>query len=399
MNAKAQAWKRTGRWHGPGQCLYGTEDFLIFRGEEPGQLRVPKAGDKPHRRPYITKECERVIREQYEAWLKEEGQATYGSALNHQEAFEAIAERIKKGVSASHTTVTPHAKTSRQASSEGNGRPTTASILDDDKDDARSPDVGAAPVMQTSAAAQDRPTFTAMPDHPAPPAVVKAAEICGFGEPLARALSNLVRPEGEDAKTSKQQVHQAIASWLSTLHRLGISEGDALNALSYNAAKAMSQESRQAIFTRWLARKATGETDEQPTDTPAADAANGQPHEDPASREDPEDRRAALTRAIGELQRKMREHGYEDRPVTRFAALATGGGPRTQVDWGTVDPNKLLVLSDLLDSAARIGWTNEQLEQAVIAAHNSSRQTSIAGRFSALANHIADLAARAPQAA
>ena len=62
MNARAQAWKRTGRWHGPGQCLYGTEDFLVFRGEEPGKLHVPKSGEHPHKRPYIDKACELVIR-------------------------------------------------------------------------------------------------------------------------------------------------------------------------------------------------------------------------------------------------------------------------------------------------------------------------------------------------
>ena len=88
----------------------------------------------------------------------------------------------------------------------------------------------------------------------------------------------------------------------------------------------------------------------------------------------------------------MTEHEYDDQAVTRFAALATGGGPRTQVKWAQVSPDTLLILADLLENAAAIGWSNEQLDQAVRAAHQSSRQNSTAGRFSALANHITDLA-------
>ena len=88
----------------------------------------------------------------------------------------------------------------------------------------------------------------------------------------------------------------------------------------------------------------------------------------------------------------MTEHEYDDQAVTRFAALATGGGPRTQVKWAQVEPDTLLILADLLENAAAIGWSNEQLDQAVRAAHQSSRQNSTAGRFSALANHITDLA-------
>ncbi|MGA2163130.1 MAG: hypothetical protein ABSH36_01520, partial [Solirubrobacteraceae bacterium] len=99
-----------------------------------------------------------------------------------------------------------------------------------------------------------------------------------------------------------------------------------------------------------------------------------------------------LQRALGELRRRMTEHDYDDRAVTRFAALATGGGPSTQVNWAQIDPDTLLILADLLESAAAIGWSNEQLDQAILAAHKSSKQKSTAGRFSALANHIKDLA-------
>ena len=153
----------------------------------------------------------------------------------------------------------------------------------------------------------------------------------------------------------------------------------------------MSQERRQALFARWLARKAAGEHDTDghdpttnggPTQEDSPDTAN-----QPAS-----NGRSDLQRALAELRRKMTEHEYDDQAVTRFAALATGGGPRTQVKWAQVSPDTLLILADLLENAAAIGWSNEQLDQAVRAAHQSSRQNSTAGRFSALANHITDLA-------
>ena len=95
MNARANAWKRTGRWHGPGQCFYATEDFLVFRGEEPGKLHLHGSGSDAHKKPYIDKACNQIIRKQYEDWLKEEGNENYGLPLDHMEVAEAIMTRMR----------------------------------------------------------------------------------------------------------------------------------------------------------------------------------------------------------------------------------------------------------------------------------------------------------------
>lgn len=384
MNARANAWKRTGRWHGPGQCLYATEDFVVLRGEEPGQLHVPTYGEKPHRKPTIDKACEQVIRAQYGDWLTEEGTKNYGPPLDHMEVAQAIAQRRQTNGSAR-----PARRAAASPAKEGpsaNGRSAEHEHLGPGAKTESSHQHGAGTVD----AQQD---FGPMPEHPAPPATIDTAINKGYGEPVARLLSNLARADGQDSKPTNAQL-SAVANWLDALGTLQIPEDLVLEKAGHNSDKPMSQERRQARFARWLARKAAGEQggaanepasapqatkDEAPASGKAKDSAG-----DGSSDE--------LRRAIGELLRKMREHGYDDRAVTRFAALATGGGPRTQVDWGKVDPDQLLILADLLDSAAQIGWSNEQLDQAVLAAHNSSKQSSTAGRFSALANHITDLA-------
>ncbi len=385
MNARAQAWKRTGRWHGPGQCLYGTEDFLVFRGEEPGKLHVPKSGKDPHKRPYIDKACERIIRTQYERWLTEEGKENYGPPLHHQEVAEAIMTRMRSNGSAGRTAARSRASCASTPSAAANGTPAELK--------APAPAVQDSPATEAPRqAAPAGESFRPMPDHPAPSAAIDAAKGKGFAEPLARLLSNLARAEDQGPKPTDAQL-QAVTNWLDALSALETPEDVVLKAAGHNSGKPMSQERRQALFARWLARKAAGAHDhagEEPTTQP--DPAHEDSQDTNGQTGGASNGRSDLQCALGELHRKMTEHGYDDRAVTRFAALATGGGPRTQVKWAQVKPNTLLILADLLESAATIGWSNEQLDQAVRAAHNSSRQNSVAGRFSALANQIKDLA-------
>jgi len=382
MNARAQAWKRTGRWHGPGQCLYGTEDFLVFRGEEPGKLHVPKSGEHPHKRPYIDKACELVIREQYKGWLTEEGEKSYGPPLEHMEVAEAILARRQSNGSARPPR---RARACARPDAAANGAPAERQVP--------APAAEESPATEaTQPTAPAGESFGPMPDHPAPAAALEAAKGKGFGEPVARVLSNLARADGQEEKPTDAQL-QAVTNWLAALSALKTPEDVVLKAAGHKSGKPMSQERRQALFARWLARKAAGEHDTDGHDP----TTNGDPtQEDSPDTSDQKDAasngKSDLQRALAELRRKMTEHEYDDQAVTRFAALATGGGPRTQVKWAQVSPDTLLILADLLENAAAIGWSNEQLDQAVRAAHQSSRQNSTAGRFSALANHITDLA-------
>ena len=393
MNARAQAWKRTGRWHGPGQCLYGTEDFLVFRGEQPGKLHVPKSGNRPHKRPYIDKACNQIIRKQYEDWLRHEGNESYGPPLDHMELAKVIITRMRGNGS-----VRPAARRRTRPTSTPNGsahrrpaeRQALASAITD------------APVLDQAAqqVAHVDPSAGPMPEHPAPAAAVTAAKERGYGEPVARLLSNLARTDGQDTKATDAQL-QAVTGWLQVLGALQTPEDVVLGRAGHNSGKPMSQERRQARFSRWLARRAAGEHDgpgkESATAPDSAEVAGTQ-IANPSGTQD--NTQSDLKHAVVELRRKMAEHEYDDRAVTRLAALATGGGPRAEVKWAEVKPDTLLILADLLDSAAAIGWSNEHLDQAVLEAHKSSRQSSPAGRFSALANHIKDLAeTRAMEAA
>jgi hypothetical protein len=95
FNARAQAFKRAARWHGPGQCLYvfGGEDFVMWRGPEAGKLHIPKSGTEPHRKPFFDNASKQAVRDEYAKWLKDEGEGQFGVALNHMEIAEAIRNR------------------------------------------------------------------------------------------------------------------------------------------------------------------------------------------------------------------------------------------------------------------------------------------------------------------
>jgi hypothetical protein len=52
----------------------------------------------------------------------------------------------------------------------------------------------------------------------------------------------------------------------------------------------------------------------------------------------------------------------------------------------------MAMLAELLESAASIGWSAERLGKEVLAAHSRKGQVTPAGRFSAFAGHLTELA-------
>jgi high-affinity Fe2+/Pb2+ permease len=230
-----------------------------------------------------------------------------------------------------------------------------------------------------------------MPDHPAPPAALEAAQQAGYGEPIARLLTNLARGEGKDAKVGDAQL-QAVTNWITVLGELEVAEDVIVKAITHNATKKTSQERRQAKFVKWLSEKASGEADTKNQDpVPGAEAPGTQTDSQPAANGNGNGQLEA-GRALAELRQAKTDHEYNDRTVTRIAALATGVGPKARVDWPKVPPETLTVLAELLRSAGSLGWKNDQLDQEVLKYHNSAQQTSAAGRFSAFANYLTDLA-------
>jgi hypothetical protein len=389
-DARAQAFKRTARWHGPGQCLYvfGGEEIVMLRGEGSGKLRVPKSGNEPHRRPYFDKAGKQAIRAEYARWLKDEGEDTFGPPLDHL----AIAQAIRTRGNGYPKTATNGAKRTAPSQEPHNGNSSAAAPEKAPQTPTAKPSQAPTPTKAAKQSELAQESLGPIPDQPVPPAALDAAKSKGYGEPVARLLSNLARAEGQDSKQTDGQL-QAVTSWLDALSALQVPEDVVLLKAGHNSSKPMSQERRQALFARWLARKTAGEHNTE-ADEPAK-----QPGPPQQASQDTDDKKAGasngrseLQLAIAELRRRMKEHEYGDVAVTRFAALATGSGPRTQVKWNKIEPGMLLILADLLDSAAMIGWSDERLDQEVLAAHNNPRQNSTAGRFSALANHITDLA-------
>ncbi len=382
MNARAQAGKRAGRWHGPGQCLYASDEILMWRGEEgKDHLRIPKSGNDRYDNPYFDQEGigQRYCRDRYERWLKRDGEEIYGEPLDHL----AIARAIQKRPTVLAVSI-PRAVTSEPGvlvdAVNGNGSAKT----DHKTTTPAARSNGARPAEAPPAAKQYPP----MPDHPAPEAVLLAAEKAGFGEPVARLLGNLAQAEGQDSKFTAAQL-QAVTNWIAVLGELDVPEDVIVKAITVNAAKNTTQERRQARFAKWLSEKAAGEappTGEAPET--AADAPDAPKDTEAATDAGPLD----PARALAELRKARDDHKYTDRTVTRLAALATGVGPNARVDWPKVTPATLLVLADLLQRAGSLGWKNEQLDKETLKYHNTNSQTSSAGRFAAFANYLTDLA-------
>jgi hypothetical protein len=400
MNARAQAYKRAGRKFGPGQCLYACEEILMWRGGDgENKLRIPTKGEDRHLYPFFDAQGvgQRYVRDRYQAWLKECGEGLFGEPLDHLQVALAIQARptIPLIPDPNPTEIhTPSPPTTNSGANDGTQAKETDRQL-------------TVPTITVATGAQEGVTAVAvkgngyMPDHPAPAQAIQAAQNTGYGEPVARRLCNLARAEGQGERFTKPQL-RTVENWLSVLHDLAIPEDIAIDAAGHNAEKRSTQERRQALFAQWLASKTAGEDtleadgvaeenggDGQASQVPAGSAVVPQPAEQATSASDTD---ADVSGAITVLQSKMVEHEYDDLPVTRLAALATGNGPRSQVEWEKMQPSLLFVLGELLDSAASLRWDSDRLDKEVLKAHNSNRQNSAAGRFSAFANSLKDKA-------
>jgi hypothetical protein len=386
MNARAQAGKRAARWHGPGQCLYAADEILMWRdGDGEDRLCIPKAGNDRFENPFFDQQGvgQKYCRGRYDAYLKRDGEAVYGEPLDHLAIAAAIQARptvvavaIPNGITR-ESPATPH---------HTNGRSPAAALIDAPTADAPGPDDSQPPIAAAPAAKEWPP----MPDHPAPPAALQAAQEAGYGEPAARLLSNLARGQQEDAKFGDAQL-QAVANWITVLGELEIAEDAIVRAIAHNATKKTSQERRQAKFVKWLSDKASGEADTK-AQAPESDseAPDTQTDSEPTNANGNDQLEAG--KALAELRQAKTDNEYTDRTVTRIAALATGVGPKARVDWPKVPAETLTILAELLRGAGSLGWKNDQLDQEILKYHNSTQQPSAAGRFSAFANYLTDLA-------
>jgi hypothetical protein len=235
-----------------------------------------------------------------------------------------------------------------------------------------------------------------MPDVPAPQEAVEIAESGGFTATVAHALSNLARTDGQEGSLSERQ-HKTVVNWLIVLSELHLTSDEIVEAVQFVAGNGTSQERRQATFSRWLAGKASGQTDapaEQPPVSTEA-AAEVQDSEPAESKEAPADTDVAAletARALSRIHKAMDVHGYPDRTVALLAKLSIGLPPKRTLEWAKVPASMMTVLAELLESAAAIGWSADLLGKEVLAAHSSKGQTTAAGRFSAFAGHLTELA-------
>jgi len=409
-DARAQALKRAARWHGPGQCLYvfGGEEVIMWRGAGAGKLHVPKSGIEPHRRPYFDKQARAAMRAEYARWLEEDGEALFGAPLDHMQIAHEIKARKTARLAALPAPATPHLAIVEQQPSS-----TQSSQEPDDDDHGHDESPTDEPAELVTGA---------MPDGPASTAAIQAAQDSGYGEHVAKALSNLAAAQDQSGPLSDPQ-ERVVRDWLVALARFEVPEAKVLEAVALAARVCDCQEARQAQLAKWLSAKAQethrptpdadgaavdAPTSEQerhataeapPTNTPAS-AVVQSTQQDAMAQPDTEAQDLATARAYVRIHRAMDAHAYDDQAVTRLAALAVGAGPRGHVDWAKVPADVLEVISELLQAAGSLGWSTEALNKEVLKAHERTRQGTPAGRFAALANHVMNAAeTRAAQAA
>jgi hypothetical protein len=410
MNARAQAWKRGARWHGPGQCLYAAEQILLRRSDKDDELFVPKGGTDPHKHPYMKKGGQERCRREYQQWLTDSGEAIFGEPLDHLELYKQIARRSHRLPAGEEAPALPPAPIAAQRADAA-----TPAISASASADQSSPDEECAEVSATGPSSQggdpDTPAPVErlpMPDEPAAPATVKIAESIDYDAELARALSNLARDDGQTGGLTERQ-QSTVLNWMVLSSDLKLTSEQLVKAVTFLAAKRTCQEARQASFTRWLAAKTSGTTvgskeargegapaSQQPdasgsSSTPGA-ASQAEPNGDEGTSGDADARTLETDRALIRIHRAMDSHGYPDKTVTQLAALSVGVGPSSRVDWAKVPPQTMGVLADLLESAGSLKWTPETLSKEVLKAHNSTHQSTPAGRFSAFAGQLMDLA-------
>lgn len=406
MNARAQAYKRAARKFGPGQCLYACDEILMFRGGEGAdRLCVPAEGDDDRwSHPFFDPDGNgrRYVRERYSAWLGEYGKDIYGEPLDHL-ALAAVLETSPKVTSVAVPAMVPREEPARtrgpapkltaapsalapSGSSSQNGGAAEA-----ERNGSATPPAAS---KQRSGSRPQAADYLPMADHPAPIGAIRAAAAHGYGQMVARALCDLVRSEGQDEHVSHQQLG-TVENWLTMLNSLSISEEAVIAAVAHNANKRMSQERRQALFSRWLSSKAGGEPPKEPKEgeqPPTADPTGEQPPPpaDTATpgKEDP----AELAQAMNELQDRMGDHNYGEQPVARLATLALGRGPNSRVKMADLGTTMVRTLVELLDCAAALGWDSAHLDRELLEAHGSNQHATASGRFSAFANTLKDLA-------
>jgi hypothetical protein len=402
MNARAQAYKRAGRWFGPGQCLYAAYEIIMFRGKNADELRVP-AGDKGYLRPYFDRQGQgqKYVRGRYEHWLTDSGEEVYGEPLNHLKIAEAIQARMSPRAAVLTAPLAP------TLAVVGQGAPATPT-LQEPLGDLASPN-------QAPATAPERATGP-MPDIPASAATIGVAQSHKYTELAAKALTNLAANQGQTGALSEAQ-ERVVANWLAAMARFKVTEAMVLEAVEVAAGKYDCQETRQAKLAKWLSAKAQAD----PTSTPdiaaagseQADAASetnqagqqdttatgtGAPQGDGEPSE-AEAQELAIAQAYVRIHRAMKDHGYDDQVVTRLAALALGAGPRGRVSWDAVPAEVLVIIAELLEAAAKLAWSNDTLTKEVIKAHNKTQQGTSTGRFAAFANHLMNAAETASEAA
>jgi hypothetical protein len=416
-DARAQAFKRASRWFGPGQCLYvfGGEELKMWRGPGPNKLKIPDSGNDPHRRPFFEKAGRQWARDEYSKWLKDEGERMFGRPLDHLEIAEAIRDRALHRSSISVPDLSralpdlakPSTPPQQMASGERHDQqpavtpapqaeaPTAGTTPDEAEAESASAEAAASPEIQR----------LPMPDEPASQQAVGLAQSRGFAVSVAHALSNLAREDAQTGALSTRQ-EKTVAGWFATLSELHLTSEEIVKAVNFLGGNGTTQDARQATFTRWLSARARGQTttpeaqsigqstttasNTDPSDrsaTPGEDAhdADADPEPDAAGFE--------TERALWRIHKAMEGNAYTDRTVTRLAKLAIGVALRGKLDWEKVPPATMTVLAELLDCAAALEWSEEALGKEVLAAHAGNQQATPAGRFTAFAERLIDLAA------
>jgi hypothetical protein len=405
MNARAQAWKRGARWHGPGQCLYAAEQILLWRSDKDDELFIPKSGESKH--PYMKQGGQTRCRDEYKKWLGKDGEAIFGKPLDHLALYREIARRAAGIPTGGERPALPPAPVQAQRRNASGPRAAAGGenpdVASDAVETARLEDVEQGSDTVDQDAARERPAMAGevapspMPDVPAADATVKIAESIGYTADVARAVSNLARTDGQSTVLTERQ-QTTVLNWLVLLSDLAITSQTLLDAIAHVAVNSPNQERRQATFTRWLAAKASGggagpaaAADPTAAEQPAGETAPAAEQAQAGAEEPVEDGALQAERALVRIHRAMASHGYSDRSVTQLTALAVGVGPTGKVDWDNVPPGTLQLLAELLEGAGSLGWTPDTFAKKVLEAHNSTQQGTIAGRFSALAGHLTDL--------
>jgi hypothetical protein len=383
--ARAQAFKRAARWVEVGHCLYAADQIVMWRGDGDKKIRIPRTGEKPHKHPYQDERSERYIRAQYEHWLEHTGTRTYGEPLDHSTAAQG---RIEVAEPQPPGDILP-----RQT-------------VDAEHQSTIHPQEVPAPGMIVN------------------PEIVQSASDAGFGEAVARQMTQLARGDEQVGQLTEAQA-QTVQGWIADLASLNVKEETVLAAVDFTLERSPGRQAAQAKFTAWIhakvqsaqaahtadaeppARSNQTQTEGVPSDPatrPDAQAApNGQPMSAifPSSTRDragqdapgltPGVDQQPLT-ALDELAHTIERYGYQQSVVGRMVALSQGKGPESQIPWESLPEDRLREITRLLHCAAQLRWDNARLQQMVMRAHNSANQNTPAGRYATFGNHLTNAA-------